>query len=290
VTDTGVGTTSPNSVSPGPSSWTIKSFLDHHLNPDGSIPYLVILSHCHFDHILGLNSLLKAPNVKVLASSHDPSFTSPYERLEEHSLCKSLDLPCLKYESTGVNDREVVVYKHPNGNEMELPILTIHTPGHTPDSLTWYDVHERILYVGDSFYTQTSPDTEAAPWGPERSAAIIFPKEGNLADWWESVNTLLSFVSKKNEEKNESENGERVKLAAGHVTAGVDAHTCLQSVKDFIGRVLRNEVHFISLPDRRGEAFGHWSDGPAGEFSVAAPVRVMEEGRKAISEAEWRGT
>jgi hypothetical protein len=233
---------------------------------------------------------LKAHSVTILSSSHDPSFTSPYERLEEHSLCKSLDLPCLKYESTGVNDREVVVYTHPDGNKMELPILTLHTPGHTPDSLTWYDVHERILYVGDSFYTQTSPDTKAAPQGPERPAAIVFPKEGNLADWWASVNTLLSFVGKKNEEKNEGENGERVKLAAGHVTAGVDAQTCLQSVKGFMGRVLRDEVRFTAFPDRRGEAFGCWSDGPDGEFSVAAPVRLMEEGRKVIAEGEWKGT
>jgi len=173
---------------------------------------------------------------------------------------------------------------------MELPILTLHTPGHTPDSLTWYDVHERILYVGDSFYSQTSPDTDAAPWGPERSAAIVFPNEGNLGDWWGSVNKLLAFVGKENEGKNEHENGGRVKLAAGHVTAGVDAQSCLQSVKDFVGRVLQNEVHFIALPNRRGEAFGHWSDGPGGKFSVAAPVRVMEEGRKVIPEGEWRST
>jgi hypothetical protein len=186
----------------------------------------------------------------------------------------------------------MVDYTHPHGNDMKLPVKVLHTPGHTPDSLSWYDVDERVLYVGDSFYSQQSEDTSAAPWGPERPAPIIFPKEGNLFDWWASVDKLLAFVGGKNgggEQGMGMDKGEenRVKLSAGHVTAGVDAQTCLKNVKDFMGRVLRNEVPFSALPDRRGETFGHWNDGPDGEFSVAAPLRIMEEGRKKIPEGEW---
>jgi hypothetical protein len=191
-----------------------------------------------------------------------------------------------------VSDDHVVDYTHPHGNEMKLPARVLHTPGHTPDSLSWYDGDERILYVGDSFYSQQSEDTKAAPWGPERSAPIIFPKEGNLFDWWASVDKLLIFVGEKNgdaEEGSGTEQGRvnRVKLSAGHVTAGVDAQSFLENVKGFMGRLLRNEVPFIAMPDRREETFGHWTDGPDGEFSIAAPVRIMEEGRKRIPEGEW---
>lgn len=172
---------------------------------------------------------------------------------------------------------------------MHLPIMTLHTPGHTPDSLSWFDTQERVLYVGDSFYAQVSENTKNAPRGPERPAPIIFPKEGNLFDWWNSVNKLLAFVKEKN---GNGQNGEkRVKLCAGHVTAEVDATDCLVSVKRFMAEVLRDKVGFVEQPERRGEAFGHWTDdkdGQVGDFSVAAPLRIIEDGRKSIPEDEWR--
>ncbi|KAH7125148.1 hypothetical protein B0J11DRAFT_396603, partial [Dendryphion nanum] len=187
ITDTGVGTASAHT--PEHPVWTIKSFIDHNLNPNGEIPYLVILSHCHFDHILGLPSILNSKQedcadkkqVTILSSSYQPSFTTPYANLEKHSLCKTEQLPTPVYEtSIWAADNAPVIFKHPSGIKMELPIITFHTPGHTPDSLSWYDTEERTLYVGDSFYERESAETRDAPWGPERPAPIIFPLEGNL--------------------------------------------------------------------------------------------------------------
>ena len=53
-----------------------------------------------------------------------------------------------------------------------LGIMVLHTPGHTPDSLAWYDEEEMHLSVGDSFYEEG-----------EDGMAIQFPKEGNLIEW-----------------------------------------------------------------------------------------------------------
>lgn len=288
----------------GLSAWTIKSFLDHNFNQNGDIPYLVILSHCHFDHILGLNSLLPSEHdgstgsqqernildkVTVLSSSHQPSFLKPHSVLEEHSLCNFLELSAPVYEtSIWAKDHESVVYNHPAGIDMQLPVVTLHTPGHTPDSLSWYDIEERILYVGDSLYEQISDDSNTAPWGPERPAPIIFTKESDLFQWWRSIGALIDFVAEKN-----CQEEQRVTLAAGHVTALVDAQSCLLAAKEFIARVLRDEVHFVSWPLRRGEPFGKWTDDPEGrdvvpsKFSVGAPIRIVEEGRKTIPEKEW---
>jgi glyoxylase-like metal-dependent hydrolase (beta-lactamase superfamily II) len=190
-----------------------------------------------------------------------------------------------KYDTAiWAGDDQDIIYTHPSGVKMQLPIVTFHTPGHTPDSLTWYDTQERVLYVGDSFYDQMSPDSDNAPWGPEGPAPILFPNEGSLVDWWCSVDRLVAFVITKNAEAE----GARVKLAAGHVTSNADAGMFLIDVKDFVARVLRNVLSFEERPAKRGERFGMWSESGGGRFSLGAPVRLVEEGREKIPRVEWR--
>lgn len=278
VNDTGCGTSASSKLS-RTGQWNIRTFIDHHLNPSSSIPYLVILSHCHYDHILGLNPILRPAHMthstrtQIVSSAHDPSFISP-ANLRKHSLCGELGLRLPPYQ-TGVwaahhQSLEVV---HPKlGATMALPITTLHTPGHTPDSLSWYDAEERALYVGDAFY--------------EAPAPILFPSEGDLKQWWDSVDMLVAFVRGQNAEQNANIAQSRVTLSAGHVTAGVDALRCLLEVKEFMRRVLRNGVHFEEEPMKRGERFGSWRE-EGGRFCLGAPLRLVEEGRKAIPVNDW---
>lgn len=294
INDTGVGSSLARHGQTD-SSWNIKSFIEHHLNPGGDIPYLVILSHCHYDHILGLQSLLQLqtetdahpnepfPQVQIVSSDQDRSFSSPYTHLQEHSLCNYLGIAAPEYEtSTWATDYAPLVYNHPSGVVMNLPITTLCTPGHTPDSLSWFDTEERMLYVGDSFYQQQSLDSCNAPWGTEGSAPILFTKESNLYDWWQSLKRLIEFVKQRDQDLRQS-----VKLAAGHVTAEVDALEFLLHVKDFMTKVLRGELTLTRQQDKRGEPFGHWSDHQDDTFSLGAPLRVVEEGRYRIPEKEW---
>jgi glyoxylase-like metal-dependent hydrolase (beta-lactamase superfamily II) len=66
---------------------------------------------------------------------------------------------------------------------VDLGITILHTPGHTPDELAWYDHDEMFLYVGDSFYERGGEGMD-----------IIFPAEGNLVEWWFSMMKLKEFV------------------------------------------------------------------------------------------------
>ncbi|KAF2633605.1 hypothetical protein BU25DRAFT_328988 [Macroventuria anomochaeta] len=279
VNDTGCGTSAPDNTSKS-REWNISTFIDHHLNATGDTLYLIILSHCHYDHILGLSPILRpakalgepqSSHVLIASSSHARSFLEPRANLREHSLCNSMGLHCPSYNTTiWTPHNQRLTISHPRlGLQMHLPVTTLHTPGHTPDGLSWYDEEERALYVGDSFY--------------EAPAPILFPNEGNLSDWWRSVNTLISFVNENNKEKGVS----RVTLSAGHVTVGVDAMDCLMDVREFVKRVLRDEVRFTKQPAKRGERFGFWSE-EGGRFSLGAPLKVMEEGRAGIPGEEWR--
>ena len=60
----------------------------------------------------------------------------------------------------------------PRPFQTDLGISIIHTPGHTPDELAWYDHDETHLSCGDSFYEEG-----------EDGMPIIFPGEGNLVEW-----------------------------------------------------------------------------------------------------------
>ncbi|KAH8205371.1 hypothetical protein TruAng_000450 [Truncatella angustata] len=305
LNDTGVGTIAENHEAPcGSSVWTIRNFIEHHLNPSKDIPYLIILSHCHYDHILGLQNFLSPDqgegervtsedtDVTIMSSSFQKSFLIPHGSLEEHSLCKANHLNTPRFvPDIWALDEQRLVYKHKMGADMTLPIITIHTPGHTPDSLSWYDEETRRLYVGDSLYQQETDYSRNAPWGREAAAPIIFPNEGNILQWWRSVEKLEAFV------KEENVLGKpRVTLAAGHVTAQVDAAGCLKNVKSFIAAVLRGDVPCRPLPDKRGKATGYWAfdaDEPGKgltEFSVVAPLFVIEEGRGSVPPAEWLPT
>ncbi|KAH4126285.1 hypothetical protein HBH64_026970 [Parastagonospora nodorum] len=276
ITDTGVGTSTPR---PSPhENWTLASFIQHHFNPTLSIPYLVVLSHCHYDHILGLSSLLSSPaHVTICASGQDPGFITPYENLQEHSLCADLGLHAPQYEiDIWAGNGQGVKYTHPDGGELELPILTFHTPGHTPDSLTWMDTQERVLYVGDSFYTATSPDSH-----PDEPALILFPNEGDLTAWWNSVKNLLDIVQTFNNQHD----GDRMKISSGHVSVGEDAEEMLGDVKGFMARVLRGDVEGVDEGRKRGEEFGVWRE--EGRFGLGAPVGVVRRGRESIPTGEW---
>ena len=55
--------------------------------------YLVICTHCHYDHILGIEAFRDS---EIAVSGHDKAFVK--EDLLEHSLCKYIPIPVPKYE------------------------------------------------------------------------------------------------------------------------------------------------------------------------------------------------
>jgi hypothetical protein len=245
----------------------------------------------------------------------------PRSNLAEHSLCDTIGVPPPKYQvGIWAQDFEDVIFQYPprkggSSESLEIGITIIHTPGHTPDSLTWYDSNERYISVGDSLYERESPDTRAADEPP---MPTIFDIESNLLDWWDSLKKVIEFVRTRNEEEEEIEETpslrseledtvadgwvvispekttrlkKRLRLGAAHVTTDVDAENCLVEMQDFMRRVLLDEIPSCSLGIERGEETRLWDealgDGNGdGRFSVKAPLRIIDEGRDAIPRHE----
>ena len=273
VSDTGCGGKQHSSK---PTRDTLQQFIETYpvitndnapLNPrrsDGtpSLPYLIICTHCHYDHISGIPSFRDRSRV-ILASSLGRSFIE--NDLDKHSLCSYLGIPTPKYQvSYWANNNEDVLYE---GTSLSLRIL--HTPGHTPDELAWLDEVERHLYVGDSFYERVASDRSY-------TQAILFPKEGSIIDYMQTLDNLLYFVKKKNLEEGKA----RLKVGCGHITFSQDACDMISSVQNYFLDVLSGKVPVRESSEKRGEIYDLWQEDGEPRFSLQGPRRLVDDARR----------
>ncbi|KAG2133646.1 Metallo-hydrolase/oxidoreductase [Suillus bovinus] len=137
------------------------------LNEGGKMKYIVVESHCHYDHILGVEQF--AADSPIIGSGHSPAFVSP-ENFPANSECNALGLRAPIYELTLITSSSV-----------------LHTPGHTPDELALWDADEKMLYAGDTLY-------EDDP--------IIFPSGGSLPVWFSTIDQLIELVKAQPDSEN----------------------------------------------------------------------------------------
>lgn len=296
-----------STVSHEPAHWNIATFLEHTLNTGHQIPYVVLTSHCHYDHIMGIGSLQKAgADLTIYASSHSKDFLVPWSNLQKHSLAESLGLKAPKYDARWIDDAQILPYiDRSTGERHETSITVIHTPGHTPDSLSWYDRHTNVLSVGDMIYEQESDWTRSGSngkWAREPPQPIIFNQASNIVDWNASLHRLIDFVRRENrrlgtdsaeadekltyrqtgfgtkvdyrEDAQSEENWSvissvparrRVALSAAHVTVAADAEFALLDCLAFMLRIQLDQVPRKLV--RKDELGGVWlwDDALSGE-------------------------
>lgn len=118
-----------------------KEMSDYILNNDLHVKG-VLLTHGHFDHIMGLDELLEEHPVPVYA------FKDEQKLLEDGALNASSTM----YGRTYVfHDAE---WLH-DGQKLELAgfqIIVIHTPGHTCGGCCYYLPEENCLFSGDTLF------------------------------------------------------------------------------------------------------------------------------------------
>lgn len=101
----------------------------------------IILTHGHFDHIMGVNELKAKSHAKVYALADEK------ELLLDSALNCSNDIgrPCIVEPDGYYEDNEKVSLCG-----MEFKVLA--TPGHTPGSCCYYFESEKILISGDTLF------------------------------------------------------------------------------------------------------------------------------------------
>jgi glyoxylase-like metal-dependent hydrolase (beta-lactamase superfamily II) len=103
---------------------------------------LIILTHCHYDHVAAVPEIVRATGAKVAMHEADvPSIMS--EKINCSAMFNSQSPP-LKID--------IVLH---DGDEIDLgnaKLRVIHTPGHTPGSICLYDTQSKAMFTGDTVF------------------------------------------------------------------------------------------------------------------------------------------
>ncbi|EJF64647.1 Metallo-hydrolase/oxidoreductase [Dichomitus squalens LYAD-421 SS1] len=223
------------------------------LNPGGRMHYVVVLSHCHYDHILGVEQF--AHDSPVLVSGNDPLFLAP-DKLPTHSLCDNLGIRTPVYRPSFRPHLDQIL----SNDEKPLGVTLLHTPGHVPDELGLWDEEEAMLYVGDTLYE----------WAP-----IIFPNEGSIVEWFKTIDDLTTFVET-------SGKSDKAKVNCGHKTAEGPALEVLQTTRAFMMDVIEGREEVKSRTTKRGEEHVEYVQA-GGRYSLICPTRLVREAKYALS-------
>ena len=108
----------------------------------------IVLTHAHIDHIRGASAVQKATGAKVAIHDQDADFLSKKKKLPPPG------------GATGIIFRLFSVFIQPKAVEPDIrlkendkigsSLVVVHTPGHTPGSITIYDQGRKLVFVGDA--------------------------------------------------------------------------------------------------------------------------------------------
>lgn len=144
-------------VDPGCSSQAELSKLTDFVSSRGLRPVCIMLTHAHFDHIYGTDSLSGfyggLPVYMHPEEKYTLENTNPF-------VCKLFGLPLPEIEFAqsllnGTSDTESVLRTVTGGDVIEVGSLrfnVVETPGHTCGGVCFFEERERIMFTGDTLF------------------------------------------------------------------------------------------------------------------------------------------
>lgn len=116
--------------------------LKEEVRRDGLAVQAILLTHAHFDHIMGIGDALAAFG-KMPVYVHEQDM--PMLRDPEQNLSAGYGMDFRYTEAEPVTDGQIL-------SLMGLEFAVIHTPGHTPGGVCYYVESEGILFSGDTLF------------------------------------------------------------------------------------------------------------------------------------------
>lgn len=125
------------------------SYLMGHIRNEGLKVEAILLTHGHFDHVMGIPGFLKEFDVPVYAHEDEK------ETLGDPALnlSRSYTDGFRFEEAAGISD----------GQRLDLAgfsFLVLHTPGHTPGGVCYYIESEKVLFSGDTLFQDSVGRTD----------------------------------------------------------------------------------------------------------------------------------
>ena len=124
--------------------------MENYIKDNGYTLKGILLTHGHFDHIMGLDNILKEHEVPIYIYEDEAYM------LKDPSLNASMDFG-LNYAFSGkvnsLRDGEVL-------SLAGLDFKVIHTPGHTSGGCCYYIEREKVLFSGDTLFQRSVGRTD----------------------------------------------------------------------------------------------------------------------------------
>lgn len=133
----------------------------HHKSVKG-----ILLTHGHFDHILGLKNYLGIENIPVFMFESEIEFLDN----DKHSLFKGLSIHINPY---GLDDEDEIKL-------IGLNIKVIHTPFHTSGSVCYLIESINAIFTGDTLFKNSIGRTDL-PTGSQRMVEASLQKLKSLS-------------------------------------------------------------------------------------------------------------
>ena len=131
-------------IDPGFVSKAVEDFLKHNRNKDR----MILLTHCHFDHIGGAATLRENTDTKIaIGEIENPALSD-----ETVNLCNLFGAHIKPFSADiTLKDNEVITVG-------DISIKVLHTPGHTAGGVSY--IIENYLFSGDTLFLESIGRTD----------------------------------------------------------------------------------------------------------------------------------
>lgn len=126
---------------------------------NGWIIEKILITHGHFDHIGGVDEISQKLNIPYLAHKNSQNYLTDGNYNLSAFFVNEIKLNNALYVDEGQN---IVLEANP-----AVKLRVIYTPGHTQDAVIYYDMNNKLAFVGDTIFKNTVGRTDI-PGGNEQ--------------------------------------------------------------------------------------------------------------------------
>jgi len=125
----------------------ILEFVTLRMNRKPSEVQRIVVTHCHVDHTRGLAAIKAATGARVAIHEADSVFVSGKEKYPPPGGAMGFAFSVMSpfFKTTPV-EPDLILKEGDTVGRLEV----LHTPGHTPGSISLFDRQDRVLFVGDT--------------------------------------------------------------------------------------------------------------------------------------------